>query len=99
MPGLTPIVPAAAESRKAARVAKVAKVAFALPRAWACLPPVELRPARQAAKQQPRSSGLTKEEADAASDSATDVKRESKNRGDRIRTCDLVVPNHALYQA
>jgi hypothetical protein len=22
-----------------------------------------------------------------------------KNRGDRIRTCDLVVPNHALYQA
>ena len=20
-------------------------------------------------------------------------------RGDRIRTCDLVVPNHALYQA
>jgi hypothetical protein len=21
------------------------------------------------------------------------------NRGDRIRTCDLVVPNHALYQA
>ena len=22
-----------------------------------------------------------------------------KNRGDRIRTCDLVVPNDALYQA
>ena len=22
-----------------------------------------------------------------------------KNRGDRIRTCDLLVPNQALYQA
>jgi integrase len=28
------------------------------------------------------------------------VSRDTKNgRGDRIRTCDLVVPNHALYQA
>jgi hypothetical protein len=26
--------------------------------------------------------------------------RDTENgRGDRIRTCDLVVPNHALYQA
>ena len=27
------------------------------------------------------------------------VKKTSNGRGDRIRTCDLVVPNHALYQA
>ena len=25
--------------------------------------------------------------------------KHKENRGDRIRTCDLVVPNHALYQA
>ena len=27
------------------------------------------------------------------------VKKTRTGRGDRIRTCDLVVPNHALYQA
>ena len=27
------------------------------------------------------------------------VKKRENGRGDRIRTCDLVVPNHALYQA
>ncbi len=27
------------------------------------------------------------------------IKHGLSTRGDRIRTCDLVVPNHALYQA
>ena len=31
--------------------------------------------------------------------SVTQSRNAENDRGDRIRTCDLVVPNHALYQA